>query len=56
MVSDFIDEHNGFLALTDAEYKQGKQMYPDLQQHARRLLKYGQNLKAIGIVKNSWYK
>ena len=41
MVSDFIDEHNGFLALTDAEYEQGKQMYPDLQQHTHRLLKYG---------------
>ena len=41
MVSDFIDEHNGFLALTDTEYEQGKEMYPDLQQHARRLLKYG---------------
>ena len=27
--------------LTDAEYEQGKEMYPDLQQHACRLLKYG---------------
>ena len=41
MVSDFIDEHNGYLALTDAEYEQGKQTYPDLQQQARKLLKYG---------------
>ena len=41
MVSDFIDEHNGFLALTDVEYEQGKQTYPDLQQQARKLLKYG---------------
>ena len=30
MVSDFIDEHNGFLALTDNEYEQGKETYPDL--------------------------
>ena len=43
MVSDFIDEHNGFSALTDAEYEQGKQnlMYSDLQHYARKLLKYG---------------
>ena len=41
MVSDFIDEHNGYLAFTDAEYEQGKQTYPDLQQQARKLLKYG---------------
>ena len=41
MVSDFIDEHNGFLGLTDVEYEQGKQMYPDLQKQARTLLKYG---------------
>ena len=41
MVSDFIDKHNGYLALTDAEYEQGKQTYPDLQQQARMLLKYG---------------
>ena len=27
MVSDFIDEDNGYLALTDAEYEQGKQTY-----------------------------
>ena len=37
MVSDFIDEHNGYLTRTDAEYEQGKQTYPDLQQQASRL-------------------
>ena len=41
MVSDFIDEHNGYLALTDAEYEQGKQTCPDLQQQACKLLKHG---------------
>jgi len=41
MVSDFIDEHNGFLALTDNEYEEGKEIYPDPQQKARTLLKYG---------------
>jgi len=41
MVSDFIDEHNGYLALTDAEFEQGKLTYPDLKKEARVLLKYG---------------
>jgi len=30
MVSDFKDEHNGYLALTDAEFEQGKLTHPDL--------------------------
>ena len=51
MVSDFIDEHNGFLALTDTEYEQGKLIYPDLQQHARRLLKYVAEFEGHWIVK-----
>ena len=44
MVSDFIDEHNGYLTRTDAEYEQGKQTYPDLQQQAYKLLKYGESI------------
>ena len=42
MVSDFIDEHNGYMALTDAEYEQ---TYPDLQQQAHKLLKYATEFK-----------
>ena len=56
MVSDFIDEHNGFLTLTDTEYEQSKQIYPDLQQHARRLLKYGAEFEGHWNSENSWYK
>ena len=42
MVSDFIDEHNGFLALTEDEHTKDKiKYYPDLQREARAILKYG---------------
>lgn len=41
MVSDFVDEHNGLLALTDAEFQAGKEKFPDLKRKARVLLKYG---------------
>lgn len=41
MVSDFIEEHYGFLRLSEHEFMQGKVKYPDLQQEARVLLKYG---------------
>lgn len=40
MVSDFIEERNGFLALSDSEYQQGKLIYRDVQQQTRTLLKY----------------
>ena len=43
MVSDFIDEYTGFLALTEDEHTQGKVKYPDLQQEAWTILKYGAN-------------
>lgn len=41
MISDFIDEHNGFLALSNAEFEEGKQTYPNLKQEARVKLKIG---------------
>ena len=41
MVSDFVDEYNGLLALTDEEFWRGKLQYPNLKQAARVLLKYG---------------
>jgi len=41
MVSNFIEEHNGFLRLSNNEFAQGKLQFPDLQQEARVLLKYG---------------
>jgi len=41
MVNDFIDEHFGFLALTDDEFVRAKICFPDIQQPARTFLKYG---------------
>ena len=41
MVSDFIDEHNGFLALTDEEYEATHAQHSGLWKNARFLLKYG---------------
>ena len=43
MVSDFIDEHNGYLRLTDEEFTQGLQKHPDLKRQARVFLEYGEN-------------
>jgi len=34
MVSDFIDEQNGFLVLIDIEFACGKVIYPDLKKEA----------------------
>ena len=41
MVSDFITEHDGFLALTDEEHECAKAKYPAIPQSARVLFKYG---------------
>ena len=43
MVSDFIDEKNGFLRLTQEEYDQAKQSNPNIWMEARTLLEYGEN-------------
>ena len=40
MASDFIDEYNGCLHLTDTEYEQAHDNHPDLWKEAR-FLKYG---------------
>ena len=42
MVSDFIDEHNGFLALSDEEYKTAKASNPHICKYAREFLEYGE--------------
>ena len=41
MVSDFIEEYGGFLALTDQEYEEARLHYSDLWKSSRFLLKYG---------------
>ena len=38
MVSDFIDEHNGFLALSDDEYEAAKVSNPNVRKYAREFL------------------
>ena len=42
MVSDFVDEYNGLLRLTEEEFERGKLTYPNLKKKARDrlLLKY----------------
>ena len=42
MVSDFIDEHQGFLALSDAEYEAAKKNNPSIKPYAREFLEYGE--------------
>ena len=43
MVSDFIDEHNGFLALSDEEYQAAKATNPNIRPYAREFLEYGES-------------
>lgn len=43
MVSDFVDELNGPLKLSEEKYIQHKAQYPDLVQEARVLLECGEN-------------
>lgn len=42
MVSDFIDERNGCLQLTEEEYERAKEKDPTIRKHARQLLEYGE--------------
>jgi hypothetical protein len=42
MVSDFIDEHNGFLALSDDEHEAAKASKPHIRKYAREFLDYGE--------------
>ena len=41
MVSDFVEEHGGFLKLLPDELERAKLQYPDIQPAARQLLEYG---------------
>ena len=41
MVSDFVEEHGGFLRLSDKEFLHAKERYPSIVPEARRLLEYG---------------
>ena len=41
MISDFIEEHNGYLRFDDTEYDTAKCINPNVKKEARFLLKYG---------------
>lgn len=41
MVSDFIDEQNGYLQLTDKEFEHAKEKDPSIRKHTCQLLEYG---------------
>ena len=43
MVSDFIDEHNGFLTLSDDEYEAAKASNPNIRKYAQQFLEYGES-------------
>ena len=43
MVSDFIDEHDGFLALSDEEYQAAKVTNSNIRSYAREFLEYGES-------------
>ena len=43
MVSDFIDEHSGFLAYNDEEYERAKAINPSTKKYGRVFLEYGEN-------------
>ena len=43
MVSDFIDDHNGFLVLSDTEYVEAQKVNPGIKKYARDYLEYGEN-------------
>lgn len=52
MVSDFIDEHNGFLSLTDEEYERAKQVNPSAKKYTHRFLEYRENKEGYWIFSN----
>ena len=41
MVSDFVDEHDGFLCLSHQQHQQAKATNPSIQQHTRVVFEYG---------------
>ena len=43
MVSDFIEEKNGYLKLTDAQYELAKHSHPNIKRQARAFLEYEEN-------------
>ena len=51
MLSDFIEERNGFLRLTQEEYDRAKLVDKSAKMYAHRFLEYG---KVIGLLISLW--
>ena len=43
MVSDFVDEHNSFLAFSETEYEVAKRKHPNIRKYVREFLEYGES-------------
>ena len=52
MVSDFVDERNGYLALTNEEFDRLSQTNPDIKKQARCLLLYGESKEGYWTSEN----
>ena len=52
MVSDFVDERNGYLALTNEEFDRLLQTNPDIKKQARCLLLYGESKEGYWTSEN----
>ena len=48
MVSDFVDEFNGFLALSNEEYQAAKATKPNILPYAQEFLEYSESREDIG--------
>ena len=53
MVSNFVDECNGYLTLTGEEFEEGRKSNPKLEQQALTTIEYGETAKATGPQKSS---
>ena len=51
IVSDFINEHNGYLGITDEEFIQAVDKVDGLQKKARAFLEYGKEHEGYWIAK-----
>ena len=54
MVSNFIEERAGYLALTKEEFKKAKAKDKTIQQSARQLLEYGESSKGHWTCDKFW--
>ena len=53
MVSDFVEEHGGYVRLTDEEFKRTKRKNRTLVQEAREMLEYVADKEGCGM--SEWF-